>query len=565
MYNAAASTPTLVDCVFRDNMTDTGGSVYNDSSHPTFVRCLFDKNIGWSFGGAMYNASSNPLVTGCTFTRNLAGDGGAVSNYLSSPILTNCVFRGNIAARGAVLSNYNTSNPTLTNCTFAANMLDAPPFTITEEGGAIFNDSSCSATLRNCILWAHGVAWNHGTGPTTFTFSDVQGGAQGVGNIDRDPQLTSHGRLRVGSPCIDAGSNGAVPPDSTDLDGDGDSSEPTPLDIDGDPRFADDPSTPDTGSGTGHLVDMGADEFRDTDGDGLPDWWEEKYFATSNGAAPLADADGDGLTTLREYEEYSSNPVAAPYYVDGAHGDDNWNGLAMAFDPISSNGPKRTIQAALDLARDGDTVLVAAGMYGVQAESSCCSRQQTPGCDDWACEAAVVAISGSRCDPYFPWESPWGSYCVFLANQLCGGLCRSKDTNLDYDRKSVVVRRCDVPGICDDLQPAVIDCGSGGQAVDPEGILGTFAVLEGFMVTNGSVWSAGSYGGSRLMLKDCIVTNNTATNTGNMFVYLSSSTFDELTVAASAAPVGASGLIGYSNVHLRGNLYVAAGMLVWCP
>lgn len=39
----------------------------------------------------------------------------------------------------------------------------------------------------------------------------------------------------------------------------------------------------------------------DTDGDGLPDWWELQYFDSRTGAQPHDDPDGDGMTNLEEY------------------------------------------------------------------------------------------------------------------------------------------------------------------------------------------------------------------------------------------------------------------------
>jgi hypothetical protein len=67
--------------------------------------------------------------------------------------------------------------------------------------------------------------------------------------------------LATGSPCIDAGDNTAVPGDIT-------------TDLDGNPRFVDDPDTVDTGYGDPPVVDMGAYEFqgmpcpRDLNGNG---------------------------------------------------------------------------------------------------------------------------------------------------------------------------------------------------------------------------------------------------------------------------------------------------------
>ncbi len=39
--------------------------------------------------------------------------------------------------------------------------------------------------------------------------------------------------------------------------------------------------------------------FPDSDGDGLPDWWENQHFAGN--ANPNADPDGDGYTNMQEY------------------------------------------------------------------------------------------------------------------------------------------------------------------------------------------------------------------------------------------------------------------------
>lgn len=40
---------------------------------------------------------------------------------------------------------------------------------------------------------------------------------------------------------------------------------------------------------------------RDSDADGLPDWWELAWFGTASGAAPGTDFDGDGATNLAEW------------------------------------------------------------------------------------------------------------------------------------------------------------------------------------------------------------------------------------------------------------------------
>jgi hypothetical protein len=39
----------------------------------------------------------------------------------------------------------------------------------------------------------------------------------------------------------------------------------------------------------------------DTDGDGLPDWWEVLYFSSPTAAVPIADPDGDGWDNAKEF------------------------------------------------------------------------------------------------------------------------------------------------------------------------------------------------------------------------------------------------------------------------
>jgi hypothetical protein len=118
--------------------------------------------------------------------------------------------------------------------------------------------------------------------------SDVAGGPEAVfveegstliwgpGNLDADPLFAAPDResyrLLPGSPCIDAGDNTAVPPDTVDQDNDGDAVGPEVLDLDGQSRFIDDPDTTDTGHSDGihPAVDIGAFEFGcvDFNGDG---------------------------------------------------------------------------------------------------------------------------------------------------------------------------------------------------------------------------------------------------------------------------------------------------------
>ena len=108
--------------------------------------------------------------------------------------------------------------------------------------------------------------------------------------MDADPLFVAPAdadyRLAAGSPCIDAGDNGAVPPEVT-------------TDLDGDPRFVDDLGMPDDGAGTPPIVDMGAYEFQgetcfgDLDGDDDIDLSDLAVLLPNYGHTGTVYTDGD--------------------------------------------------------------------------------------------------------------------------------------------------------------------------------------------------------------------------------------------------------------------------------
>jgi hypothetical protein len=277
MYNEYSS-PTVTNCIFSGNTaTYGGGGMFNGSSSPTLINCTFAENVADEAGGGMWNFAwcspkvinctfigntvngfgggignkhgGDPEVTNCTFVGNSAAAGGGMAcTWASRPTVTNSVFTGNTADfYGGGMYNYLLSGPTVTNCTFVAN-------TALEFGGGMHHASTEPLTVTNCVVWGN-TPYEIGEGGSAplVTYSDVQGGWPGEGNIDRDPMFvdpkSGDYRLSSGSPCIDAGDNTAVP-------------EGVDTDLDGNPRFVDDPDTADTGKGAPPIVDMGAYEYQ---------------------------------------------------------------------------------------------------------------------------------------------------------------------------------------------------------------------------------------------------------------------------------------------------------------
>jgi hypothetical protein len=230
----AGGAPRVVECTFRLNLAARGGAIAaSGRAVPGVVSCTFEENgalSGAAQGGALFCGGAGFDVVNSVFTTNVAVEGGALHNQDGSCRIATSSFNGNIAGRG----------------------------------GAIFDGaaeaSGASIDLTNSILWgdiatsAGPEIFRVGDPPTLVTSSDVQGsggsgdgwdtdlGTDGGGNIDANPLFADDVgpsvdlHLQFGSPALDAGDQLLLPPDFADLDADGNTKEPLPLDRDGGPR-----------------------------------------------------------------------------------------------------------------------------------------------------------------------------------------------------------------------------------------------------------------------------------------------------------------------------------------
>jgi len=148
-------------------------------------------------GGWVYSAGcgADTVIDGFTVTQGVGGPiGGGMCNESSIVTLTDCAFMYNRdadssglpTARGGAI--YNASG---TNCTFCSNEAVGGVLCI---GGTL--------TVYNSILWDNnffdypdtndsaGIVFVDGDGTITITYSNVEDGYSGTGNIDADPQLS---------------------------------------------------------------------------------------------------------------------------------------------------------------------------------------------------------------------------------------------------------------------------------------------------------------------------------------------------------------------------------------
>ncbi len=160
----------LVDCEFVDN--DDGGragAVFAEGDSLKAIRCIFSGNSSDSHSstaGAIKSSNSITYLSNCIFVGNW-------SKERHGPSFRNA---GAVMAEGLITQ--------VSNCTFVSNR--GQPGAINLEAGT---------SLTNCIVWDCPSAFEGlfiGSGGT-ITFSDVEGGYEGLGNIDIDPCFVDPG------------------------------------------------------------------------------------------------------------------------------------------------------------------------------------------------------------------------------------------------------------------------------------------------------------------------------------------------------------------------------------
>jgi hypothetical protein len=224
--------------------TVDGGGVsqcFDISANAMVDGLVITRGYALNGGGAHVHQSYTASFGNCRFWDNRAGNsGGAIVGDSCQLILDNCAFSGNKAISGATVYS-NGANLTIQNCTFSGNGDGT-----TVSAGAV-GGSGGSVTVKSSILWGDAPNEIGISGATvTVTYSDVQGGYTGAGNLASDPLLTDSAsrilNLRPTSPCIDLGVAST--------------SGLAARDLDGNPRVAD-------GNGdSATRVDMGAYEYQ---------------------------------------------------------------------------------------------------------------------------------------------------------------------------------------------------------------------------------------------------------------------------------------------------------------
>ena len=225
------ATGTSPDC--------NGGAIYLDNSDILINNCIIFNNSATGGGGGLfiYN-SSDPTIKRSIIRNNTSEEAGGGIHILDSctPYLGNvCIYNNEAVSeafgRGGGIYCDDWCFPILTNVTFSLNTAN---YNSPYPGGGLFSCNNSYPNLLNCILWDDipqeiGEAYDRFV---TVTYSDVEGGSPGNGNIDANPLFADqvNGDFQITwanypvndatkSPCIDSGNpSSPLDPDNSIAD-----------------------------------------------------------------------------------------------------------------------------------------------------------------------------------------------------------------------------------------------------------------------------------------------------------------------------------------------------------
>ena len=210
--------PTIRFNIIDDNQAYYGGGIAcEDQASPKIRGNLIAGNVAARGGGISIYGSSNPVIIDNVIAANTGDFGGGIRTYSSSePQITNCLIIDNTTGTGIYGAGVASDqcNTVMNLCTVAHNQAGG-----SGKGGGICCRSG-TVTLMDSIVWDNQPDEIYNVGGTVnATYSDIQGGWPGTGNILLNPlfvtgPLGSHpdfylSDTRAGqgttSPCVDAG------------------------------------------------------------------------------------------------------------------------------------------------------------------------------------------------------------------------------------------------------------------------------------------------------------------------------------------------------------------------
>ena len=209
---------------------NNGGGIFcapGISSSTEIKHCTIQYNSAFEAGGAIFILGS-PTVESNRIRNNTAGQfaggigiqGTSVSN-ISQPLVQNNLIYNNSATGtggggGIALLGF-------TGATINNNLIYGNSASISNGGGIyVTSSANLGTSITNSVIWGNSAnTYDQIADTVTVSYSDIQGGYFGTGNIDADPQFNdaANGDFHVEatSPIVDTGTNTGAP--ASDFDG----------------------------------------------------------------------------------------------------------------------------------------------------------------------------------------------------------------------------------------------------------------------------------------------------------------------------------------------------------
>jgi len=195
------SSPTIRNCIIRNNTANTGGGgIYCRSGSPIISDCIIDRNESYTTGGGIYCQSGEPIVRNCRITNNRCFKAGnsAFYSWHSNPTISNCIISNNPTSASTYADIYcYGGDAMLLNCTIVDGR--------SASFGWMIEVDTCSMDVVNSIIRPGlKTAFSSKNATLSVSYSNVQQGKHailadnsqvlwGAGNIDVDPCFVSIG------------------------------------------------------------------------------------------------------------------------------------------------------------------------------------------------------------------------------------------------------------------------------------------------------------------------------------------------------------------------------------